>query len=165
MGSMWTRNTTERQFLGSSFSTLYPKALSRQCYKKCEEIMKAMVQSCLFSVAFNIRLSNLKQTRNRWACCHTPATEVIPVSAVHHLPKHGIPAVWQHGRLWRARQAQENTEMTLKQHLCFNWKNTQAPFAVSSVEEGGKQTLQRAFPVWQHRQCNRFMHCSVYWLS
>lgn len=131
---------------------LYPKALvslSRQCLNKREEIMKAMVhQSCSFSVTFSIRLSNLKQTWNRWA--HRHLSCYWSYSTVSSAP----PAQTRDACCVTARSALKSQLGTGKDRDDVKAASLlplkkKALFAVSSVEEGGKQTLQRAFSAWQ----------------
>lgn len=77
--------------------------------------------------------------------------EAIPLSAVLLLPKHGILlSDSTAGSEEPVRHRKDSDDIKAASLLSLE---TKAPFAVSSVEAGGKQTLQRALSMtgpWQH---------------
>lgn len=68
---------------------------------------KSWFIKAVHSQAFNIKLSKLKWTGNRWACCHPSCNGSYSSLSSAPPAQTRDPAAWQHGWLTRASRAQE----------------------------------------------------------
>lgn len=114
------------------------------------------------SRALKIELSNLKWTWRRWAWCHLSCHGSYSCLSSAPPAQTWDPAAWQHSQLPEPVRHSSDSD-GIKAASLLSLK-TKPPFAVSSAETGGKQTLKWSLSMMAPA-AQQIFHCSTYCLS